>query len=415
MRFRVPLTKLRGLILGVALVLLSFWLGWRVGSVGGKPSLQGVKEVLVDRTQPESRAQIDMLLFWQVWDTLEQKYLNDEDIKPQEMVWGAIAGMTKALGDPYTVFLPPKEQEASQEELNGTFEGVGIQLGFKDEVLAVIAPLSGMPAEAAGVKAGDLILHIKDENRGVDTDTLDMSLPKAVDTIRGPKGTAVILTLLHQGKVDPVEIAIVRDTILIASVELDWLEGESVAHLKLMRFGGNTDSEWDEVVAQIAARQNQIRGVVLDLRNNPGGFLDGSVFIGSEFIENGNIVLQENSAGEKTPYKVNRVGKLLKLPLVVLINKGSASASEIVAGAIQDTKRGKLLGTQSFGKGTIQESQDLPGGTGIHITTAKWLTPSGRWIHETGLTPDIVVELTDEDLKDPAKDPQLDKALETLN
>ena len=135
------MTKLRGLILGVALVLLSFWLGWRVGSVGGKPSLQGVKEVLVDRTQPESRAQIDMLLFWQVWDTLEQRYLNDEDIKPQEMVWGAIAGMTKALGDPYTVFLPPKEQEASQEELNGTFEGAGIQLGFKDEVLAVIAPL----------------------------------------------------------------------------------------------------------------------------------------------------------------------------------------------------------------------------------------------------------------------------------
>ena len=418
MRFRVPLTKLRGLILGVALVLLSFWLGWRVGSVGGKPSLQGVKEVLVDRTQPESRAQIDMLLFWQVWDTLEQKYLNDEDIKPQEMVWGAIAGMTKALGDPYTVFLPPKEQEASQEELNGTFEGVGIQLGFKDEVLAVIAPLSGMPAEAAGVKAGDLILHIKDENRGVDTDTLDMSLPKAVDTIRGPKGTAVILTLLHQGKVDPVEIAIVRDTILIASVELDWLEGESVAHLKLMRFGGNTDSEWDEVVAQIAARQNQIRGVVLDLRNNPGGLLDGAVFIASEFLDNGVVVLQENNQGERVSASVNRNGKLTKIPMVVIINKGSASASEIVAGSLQDRKRARLVGEKSFGKGTIQAPEELEGGAGVHITIAKWLTPNGRWVNDTqGLEPDILVEAPKNETEvvtEDQPDPQLDKAMELL-
>src|SRR3989338_411681 len=388
MRFRVPLTKLRGLILGVALVLLSFWLGWRVGSVGGKPSLQGVKEVLVDRTQPESRAQIDMLLFWQVWDTLEQKYLNDEDIKPQEMVWGAIAGMTKALGDPYTVFLPPKEQEASQEELNGTFEGVGIQLGFKDEVLAVIAPLSGMPAEAAGVKAGDLILHIKDENRGVDTDTLDMSLPKAVDTIRGPKGTAVILTLLHQGKVDPVEIAIVRDTILIASVELDWLEGESVAHLKLMRFGGNTDSEWDEVVAQIAARQNQIRGVVLDLRNNPGGFLDGAIRYSGEFLDRGLVVVkQEDAAGSIESYSVQTQGKLSGVPLVVLVNGGSASSSEIMAGGFGGGSRAKQVGENTFGKGTIQEALELSGGAGLHVTTAQWLLPSGENISQEGLAP----------------------------
>lgn len=187
--------------------------------------------------------------------------------------------------------------------------------------------------------------------------------------------------------------------------------GKKVAVVKLSRFGERTQDEWNQAVSNLLSANSQ--AVVLDLRNNPGGFLEGAVFIGSEFLEGGNVVLQQNGEGVQTPFKVTRAGKLTKIPMDVLINKGSASASEIVAGAIQDRKRGKLVGEHSFGKGTIQEAQDLEGGSGIHITVAKWLTPNGRWVNDTqGLEPDVKV---DADKEDTTKDPQLDKALDLLN
>ncbi|EKD91217.1 MAG: hypothetical protein ACD_30C00039G0024 [uncultured bacterium] len=405
------LSKTNGITFAIA--LLTFIIGWQLGHRDLSLSWTNFKPqfTISNQTPPLDKQNIDFKLFWDTWDLVSKEYVDKKAIDPQKMYYGAIAGMVQALGDPYTVFLPPDQQKSTKEELGGSFEGVGIQLGFnKDKRLVVIAPLKGTPAEKAGILAGDMILKIEDK------DSTSFSLPEAVNLIRGPKGSKISLQTYREGDEKPRDLSLQRDTIVVKSVEVEQKttpSGKKIAYIKLTRFGERTFDEWNQAVSDTLAMGAS--GVILDMRNNPGGFLDGSVFIGSEFIENGNIVLQENSAGEKTPYKVNRVGKLLKLPLVVLINKGSASASEIVAGAIQDTKRGKLLGTQSFGKGTIQESQDLPGGTGIHITTAKWLTPSGRWIHETGLTPDIVVELTDEDLKDPAKDPQLDKALETLN
>jgi carboxyl-terminal processing protease len=282
-----------------------------------------------------------------------------------------------------------------------------MELGYdKDKRLVVIAPLPGTPAEKAGIKPGDYIIKINNQ------DSTNMSLPQAVDLIRGTKGTSVALQIYRDGEQKPQDLSVQRDTIEIKSVAFTpktTPQNKKVAYIRLTRFGDKTNDEWNKAVSDALAAGSQ--AVILDVRNNPGGYLDGAVYIGSEFIDSGNVVLQEDGQGRRQNYPVNRSGKLLKQPLVVLINKGSASASEIVSGAIQDHNRGKLVGTQSFGKGTIQESQELSNNTGIHITTAKWLTPNGRWIHTVGLTPDVKVDLG----TDPAKDDQLDKALELLD
>jgi len=386
----------------LSLMLLSGLVGFRIGN----KNLQPVSFEKVDKSQ------VDLSLFWQVWDKLGESYLIKENLKPQEMVWGAIKGMTASLGDPYTVFLPPEDNQSTKEELNGAFEGVGIELGFKDKTLAVVAPLAGMPAEAAGIKAGDYILHIKDELKGVDVDTIDMSLPEAVKFIRGKKGTEVALTVLHEGETETKVIKVKRDTIVIKSVALEWQgENKDVAWLKLSRFGDRTQSEWDEAVSEIL-KHKQLKGIILDLRNNPGGYLKGSVALASEFLKTGQIVVKQESAkGETETYSVTKAGKLLTQPLVVLVNKGSASSSEILSGALRDNQRAKIIGEKTFGKGTIQEALDVAEGAGLHVTTAKWLLPSGQWVNETkGITPEIEVQ----DNKETAKDEVMEKAMENL-
>lgn len=386
----------------LSLMLLSGLVGFRIGN----KNLQPVSFEKIEKSE------IDLGLFWQVWDKLGESYLIKENLKPQEMVWGAIKGMTSSLGDPYTVFLPPEDNQSTKEELNGAFEGVGIELGFKDKTLAVVAPLAGMPAEAAGIKAGDYILHIKDELKGVDVDTIDMSLPEAVKFIRGKKGTEVALTVLHEGETETKVIKVKRDTIVIKSVALEWQgENKDVAWLKLSRFGDRTQTEWDEAVSEIL-KHKQLKGIILDLRNNPGGYLKGSVALASEFLKTGQIVVKQESAkGETETYSVTKAGKLLTQPLVVLVNKGSASSSEILAGALRDNQRAKIIGEKSFGKGTIQEALDVAEGAGLHVTTAKWLLPSGQWVNETkGITPEIEVQ----DNKETVKDEVMEKAMENL-
>lgn len=408
------LKKVNGITIIVA--LLTFILGWQLGLRNFQFKVNDFKPQVTfeNETVPLSQ-NVNFKLFWQVWDLVSSEYVDKKAIDPQKMFYGAVSGMVASLGDPYTVFLPPEQQKSTEEELNGAFEGVGIQLGYdKEKRLAVIAPVKDTPADRAGIKAGDLILKIDSK------EAINMSLPEAVSLIRGKKGTVVALEIYQEGKAKSQTFDLKRDTIIVKSVEFEEKtspKGKKVALIKLGRFGERTFTEWNKVVSDTLASGPD--ALVLDLRNNPGGLLDGAVFIGSEFIKNGDIVLQENAKGERLPYKVNREGKLLNLPLIVLINKGSASASEIVAGAIQDLKRGKLLGETSFGKGTIQESQDLPESTGIHITTAKWLTPGGSWIHQKGLTPDIEVALTEEQLKEESenknKDFQLEKALEEVD
>lgn len=402
--------------LTLVIFILAFILGWQVGhrdvSVKWAHFTPSVK---VENKEPPQSVNVDFKLFWDTWDLVSKNYWNKRAIDQNKMFYGAIQGMVSAIGDPYTVFLPPEQQKSSKEDLGGSFDGVGIELGFnKDKRLVVIAPVDGTPAKKAGILPGDIITKINDK------DTTNISLIDAVNLIRGPKGTEVALTIFREGETNTREFKLVRDTIVVKSVQLSFKDtqgGKKVAVIKLSRFGERTRDEWNEAVSKILAEGPV--GVILDVRNNPGGFLDGAVFIASEFLEGGEVVLQENSQGKRSSYQVDRAGKLLKLPLVVLINKGSASASEIVAGALQDRKRATLVGEHSFGKGTIQDAEDLPGGTGIHITIARWLTPSGRWVNDNnGLEPDVKVEVpkrADNEPADATEDVQLDRALEILD
>lgn len=404
------------------IAILAFIIGWQLGHKDVAIKWEGLRSrVNIINADPPKNITIDFKLFWNTWDLLSREYLDKKAIDPQKMFYGAIQGMVAAIGDPYTVFLPPEQQKSSKEELNGSFEGVGIQLGFnKDKRLVVMSPLSGTPAEKAGIEPQDIIVKINDK------DTTGITLPEAVQIIRGPKGTQVTLTIFREGDSDTKNYTLTRDTIIVKSVEVSYKDttgGKSVAVIKLSRFAERTKEEWNSAIDDILSKKPQ--AVILDVRNNPGGFLEGAVFIGSEFLDGGDVVLQEDAKGNRSAFKVDRTGKLLQIPLEVLINKGSASASEIVAGALQDRKRARLIGEKSFGKGTIQEAQDLSGGTGIHITVAKWLTPNARWVNETqGLEPDVKIESstkiempkeTDTTDQDETKDVQLEKALELLD
>lgn len=368
------------------------------------------KALLTKSDQPSEYKNVDFSQFWEVWGILDRTYLDPKKLDPQKQVYGAIQGMTNSLEDPYTIYLPPTQQKRSSEDLAGSFYGVGIQLGYKDKTLAVIAPLKGTPAESANVKAGDLILHLKDTTKNLDVDTVDMTLEDAVDKIRGQKGVPIILTLAREGVDKPFEVSIPRGEIVVPSVELTYAEknGKRAAVIHLSRFGGQTDSEFNNIVTEITNQKN-LAGVILDLRNNPGGYLDGAVNIASEFIGDGLVVSQEGR--EKTVnYPVNRKGRLTQTPVEVLINKGSASASEIVAGALRDRRDAKLFGENSFGKGTVQDAMELSNGAGLHVTVGRWLLPKGDWIHGKGIAPTETIA----DDPNTQNDEVVDKAIEAL-
>jgi len=412
----MKLKTLRNTLLIFSFMLLAAGLGYRAGTknlfskvVKKEFKFSDVSSLIKSNNVPANKQDLDFSEFWQVWQILESKYYDDNDIKADKMLQGAIKGMVSSLKDPWTVYLPPNDNKRAKEDLNGQFEGVGIQLGFKDDRLAVIAPLKGLPAEKAGVKAGDLIIHIKDEKKDIDVDTYDLSIYEAVEYIRGPKGQVVELTLLREGEVEPYVASIARGTIVVPSVELvvgtvendKWEEGlvdsnkDMVAWLRVNRFGDNTLTEWNESVNEIYKlyENGKIEGMVLDLRNNPGGYLSGAVSLASEFVSKGVIVKQEDAEGVIENYSVNRKGSLLDISIVVLVNKGSASASEILAAALRYHRSAKIVGEKTFGKGTIQEAVELDGDSGLHVTTAKWLMPDGKWVNDNkGIDPDLEVD-----------------------
>ncbi len=410
-------------IQAVVTFLIGFVVG--IGIVSYYPNLSfkvyQQKQVKISGCQSSNDEghQVDMSLFWRVWDEVETSFLFKNKIDKTKMVYGAIKGMVAALEDPYTAFLPPKENKETKADLKGQFEGVGMQLGYMKGKLAVIAPLDGTPAYKAGIKAGDFIAAINDE------EALKMPLPEAVEKIRGPKGTKVKLTLIRQGVSKPIEVEIVRDTITVPSVKVSFVKSNEgvVAHLKLMRFGDLTEGQWRRAVDKILVQKQELgpkfKGVILDLRNNPGGYLNGAVFVASEFLEKGVVVKEEGLNGIRRSLRVNRRGRLLDLPLVVVINKGSASASEIVAGALGDHKRAVLVGMTSFGKGTVQQAKDVGQGAGLHITVAKWLTPKGEWVHDKGIKPQIEVFKSVDEMAgmeyDEIEQKYLSKAVEVLN
>jgi len=372
----------------------------------------GGYEVGVRRTVSEYQgsSMVNTRVMNEVLSRLKKDYLKPEDIKSDELMYGAAQGMTASLKDPYTSFYPPAENTRSKEDLQGEFGGVGIQLGFIDKTLAVISPLKDSPAMKAGIRAGDLILKIIDERKNVAKDTRNISIDEAVSLIRGEKGTEVKLSIYREGDKQTQEVALVRDLINVPSTELSWLDNGQVAHIRVNKFGEQTLTEWETIVNEVVAKG--AKGVILDVRNNPGGYLQRAVDLGSEFIPDGIIVKQKDRNKTETQ-GVDRKGKLIGMPLVVLINRGSASAAEILAGALSERLDIKLVGEKSFGKGTVQEAQDIGDGSSVHITVAEWLLPSGRNIHGNGLEPDVEV-IYEYDEKNPQADNQLDKALEVL-
>ena len=408
---KVNLYKLKKLISSIILVSVIFSAGYLIGNHSFKINLQGNSKVKIERNVPSRYKDVDFSLFWEVWDTLKESYYDQSKIDKGNMVYGAIEGMVSALGDPYTVFLPPEENKVVQEDLEGSFGGIGIQIGFKGTQLAVIAPLADTPAEKAGIEAGDFIIGIKDEKKDLDIGTSGLSLPDAVKAIRGPAGSVVTLALLREGETKPLIVDVVRGKITVPSVILSYKEkdGKKIAYVKLLKFAAETDGQWDKVVKEIL--KSDANSIVLDLRNNPGGYLLGAVDIAGEFLKNNTLVVMEQGPdGHKNEFRTSGFPRLANYNLVILVNKGSASASEILAAALREQMGVKLIGETTFGKGTIQEPRQVDGSAGLHITTAKWLTPKSEWINEKGIKPDIEVK---DDLNT-KEDEQLQKSLDLL-
>lgn len=351
-----------------------------------------LRSTLTESEHPENRADINLDAFWEVWRILERDYLDAEDLDPQTMVDGAISGLTMSLGDPYTTYLPPTDFERSAQDLAGSFYGVGIELGYRDGVLAVVAPLEGTPADRAGIQAGDLIVRVQDDLKDLDEDSRFWSLAHAVEMIRGPEGTSITLTLMREGYPDYLEITVERGEIVVETAVVEFVEhaGQRIAHIKLSRFGTRTNGEWDRVVSQILSQRDQLDGIVLDMRNNPGGLFDGAIEVASDFIADGVIVSQHGKYTSQDFRSTGR-GRLTSLPVEVLVNRGSASSAEIVAGAIRDRLGAKLIGESTFGKGTVQDRRSVSGGGGLHVTIARWMLPGGDWIQDEGIPVDIEV------------------------
>lgn len=389
------------------LILISFTLGALVSIkvlqdnpqlIGSKTPFFGPVGELINTTLGKPR-DIDFSLYWDAYTKIQSKY--PKEINQQELVYGAIRGSVAALGDRFSLFLSPDEAERFFEDINGEFTGIGAELTQEGDLFVVVAPLPDSPAEKAGLKAQDVITSVDGK------DASEFEFGQLINAIRGPKESKVVLGIFREGFDEPQDFTITRDTIELKSLRYEQRE-DGIAYVQLIQFSDDTTAEFEKVVDQMKAAG--AKGLVLDLRNNPGGFLDTAIDIGSFFIDEGPIVIEERKGGDREVFKVNHDPVLKGFPTVVLVNGGSASASEIVAGALQDDGIAKLVGTQTFGKGSVQEVESLPDGSALRLTVAKWLTPKEREINGEGIAPDIVID----EEPTPDHDPQLDKALEIL-
>lgn len=350
--------------------------------------------------------EVDLSLFWETWKKLEEKFVSPEKLDVQKMIYGAISGMVKSLGDPYTTFLNPEDSKKFLEDVTGQFEGVGMEIGIRKGQLQVIAPLEGTPAQRAGFRPGDKIIKIDD------TLTIDITIDEAVNLIRGPKGTEVTLMIFREEWETTKEIKIVRAVIEVPSLKWELKEGD-IAYLRIYHFSEKASSDF--IGAAIEILNSPAEKIILDLRNNPGGYLEVARDISGWFLERGQTVAIEDfgQETEQKIYKAKGNARFLQYPIVILINQGSASGSEILAAALRDNRGIKIIGEKSFGKGSVQELEKLKEGSSLKITVARWLTPSGELITEIGLEPDIKVEMTEEDYT-AERDPQLNKAIEVI-
>ncbi|MBU4030558.1 S41 family peptidase [Patescibacteria group bacterium] len=390
----------------VLLLALVFGGGFWVGqdSIPSVNKIEGLANK--DIGQPMDMS-VDFNLFWDAWRVVETKYVDRSDLDKQNMVYGAISGLLGSLDDPYSVFMPPQESKKFMDDIKGSFEGIGAEIGIRKGILTVISPLEGNPAKKAGLMAGDKILKVDE------TITSDLTLDEAVNLIRGEGGTEVVLLIARDGLDETKEIKIIRDVIQIPIIKWEIKDGD-IAYIQLYHFTENSAREFEKTIREVLKLNPE--GLVLDVRNNPGGYLEVAVDIASWFLPKGETVVIEDfgdNGEENIRYRSRGYGALENLPTIVLINEGSASASEILAGALRDIKGIKLVGEKSFGKGSVQQMEKLDGGSSIKITIAKWLTPLGTNINKEGIAPDVEVELTLEDMEE-MRDPQLEKALEML-
>jgi len=343
--------------------------------------------------------------FWEAWDLVHTQYA-DQPVDDVALMRGALRGMLDSLGDPHTGYLTPEEYKISMTHLDGDFEGIGatVETDEKTGYTRIVAPLAGSPAEAAGIRAGDLIIEINGE------DIAGQDITTVVSKVRGPAGSQVTLRIRREGVAEPLTFTITRARITIASVESRMLEN-NIGYVKINSFGEDTGRDLRDQLRSLLA-QNPT-GLVLDLRGNPGGYLQTAIQVVSQFIPDGVVMVERFGDGRERTFEAEGGGLATRIPLVVLIDKGSASASEIVAGAVKDRGRGTLVGETSFGKGSVQQSHTLSDGGALRLTIARWLTPNGTWIHQQGITPDVSVERTEDD-RAANRDPQLDRAVELL-
>jgi len=400
----------RGAITLAVLAILVFGAGVVTGAGTGGRILADNLPLFGDGLDSTPDTTVDLSDFWKAWNTLDAKFVETSasSTLPQarEKLWGAIEGLTDSYGDPYTMFLPPEEAKIFKEDILGNFGGVGIVLGVnEDRILAVIAPLKGTPAERAGMHAGDLILAID----GTPTD--GMSTDEAVKLIRGEKGTPIVFRIFRDGKMS--DITVIRDIIQVPTIDHGYDANSGVYTITLYSFTGTANRLFAE--ALLAFNKSGSDKLLIDLRGNPGGYLQSAVQIASRFLPKGELIVTEDYDGKKENGEHRSTGSpgiLEGVTTVILIDKGSASASEILAGALRDHEVATLIGTRSYGKGSVQELVEIGGGS-LKVTVARWLTPSGDSISAGGLTPDIEIERTAED-REAGKDPQRDRAIEFL-
>jgi len=349
-------------------------------------------------------ADVDFELFWQVWSLVRDKYV-DQPVSESDLFEGALQGLMYGLNDPYSSYFTPKMAEEFSQELSGSFFGIGAELGLNDMGgLVVVAPISGTPAERAGIRAGDAILKIDE------TDTAGMTVSQAVGLIRGEKGTEVVLTLLSANESESRVVKIVRDEIHIESVKVTVRE-DGIGVVEVSIFGDDTMSGFAKAADTL--QKANVKGIIIDVRNNPGGYLEAAIALSSYWTGDA-TVMQEEVRGERTAFSGNGDGRFAGINTVVLVNEGSASASEIFAGALQDYGYAKVIGEKTFGKGNVQEYQELENGSAVKITVARWLTPKGRSIDKEGISPDEVITRTIEDYHANI-DPQFDAAINFLS
>lgn len=343
-------------------------------------------------------------LYWDVWNLLKNDYVDSKDVVDKKLFYGSLKGLVSSLDDPYSEFMDPKENKEFEEDMSGTFEGIGAEIGIRDKILTVISPIEGAPAFQAGIMSGDKILEINGEN------TKNMNINEAVNKIRGPKGTEVVLSIFREGFEDLEEIKIIRDTIVIKSVKYEKLEND-IFLIKINSFNGDTEYLFSQAIQEFL--NSGSKKIILDLRNNPGGYLETSVAILGEWINGEVAVIEKFGDDHLLNYTARGKNNLKNIDTVILINGGSASASEILTGALRDYEKATIIGEKSYGKGSVQMVKNLKDGSALKITVAEWLTPKGQNINKEGITPDIEIELTQEDYKNNL-DPQKDKAIDFL-